>query len=369
MLKYWFKNRLLFGLLTSAALALIFSFAFAFAPSQSVKTISSEESIYLNSSIDFQIPNPSVEQLTEIENQSFVDNTFGYYLTKANLSSDKTSKINLLLTSDLNKMELTMFNEKTLISSVSNDSKFIYLDEVASNSLNAKIGSQVKVSLAGSSFTYTVCRIYATNSLFKEGTAIVDFSGDIKDVYSNNASINSLSGAFIDSNDVGATDSYLNSYKPLGRLKDRSEFDSDEAYNTYNDAILSGNYKNEITNFSNKREFATEKLENAKSKLSIMAIVGACVSFALYILISLILRNRKSENNYFKNVLKNKKSIKGYRIYTFVFDALVYFLITVILSSVFGIANIILIPSVIALVGFVSSLVINMIQDKKYVKQ
>lgn len=368
MLKYWFKNRLIFSFFVSASLALIFCFAFAFIPSQNVNDIRVEESIYLNSSIDFQIPNPSIAQLNDIEKEPFVNNTFGYYLTKTNVVSEKSSKTNLLLTNDINKLDMTMLNSNTLINSIDNSSNFAYLDETASNALGVNVGSQIRVNLAESIFIYTVSRIYNANSLFKEGTIIVDFSGSIKETYLNNASENSLSGAFINSCDVNATDFYLNSYKPLGRLKERSEFESDEAYNKYNETVLSQNYKNEITNFSAKRESAIQKFESAKNKLSLMVYIGSIVVFVVYILLSLVLRNRKSESNYFKNVLKNKKKIKNYRLLSFIFDTSIYFLITIIVASAMNIFNLVLVPSIIAFIGFGSSFAINMIQDKKYAK-
>lgn len=94
MFKYWIKNRFAFDIVASLFLSLLFCFAFILPSNLNYNNLNSENSLYLNSEIDFQIPNPSVTQLNEIKAKSFVEDTFGYYLTKTNLTGNKSSKVN-----------------------------------------------------------------------------------------------------------------------------------------------------------------------------------------------------------------------------------------------------------------------------------
>ncbi len=368
MIKYWFKNRLFLDFLIVAVLAALFSFAFSMPQSSEYHKVLSDNSIYLNSTIDYQVPNPSLDQVDDIEKETFVDKVCGYYLTKTNIEGSKASKVNLMMPSKMDRLSITMFNDKTRIKSIENTANNAYLDETASSAIGAKIGDEIKITLASTKLSYVVTSIYKANSLFKEGTVIVSFDGDIKTVYESNASSKSLSGAFIDATDVDACSNYLKNYIPLGRLKDRSEFDSDEAYEIYTEAIMSGNYQNEITNFSALRTSATSSSNKAKNTVKIMAYVGIAVVSLLYVLLTELLRLRKSEKVYFGEVLKNKRPIIKYRIASFITGLALYLAITMLLQLLIHSIEFIIIPSCIAAVVFVLVLVLNIIQDKKYLK-
>lgn len=368
MIKYWIKNRLIFDLLIAAVLSLLFSFAFVYPSNNNCLNIQNENSIYLNSDIDFQIPNPSVGQLSEIKAKSFVEDTFGYYLTKTTVKGTYSSKVNFLMSDTMGSLSMTMFNDKTSISSITKTSNYAYVDLIAAKALGLKCGEELSVTIVGTTLKYTVCGIYESNSLFNEGTVLVDFSGDIKTIYETNASSNGYAGAFINASNESECESFLRNYIPEGRLKERSEFDSDEAYNTYNDAIKSGNYANEITNFESSRIQANKELSSAKSTRTTMGYIGSIVVGIVYIIASFILRNRKSEDKYFKEVLKNKKTISQYRIASLIFGLVVYVLATVVLQVYFGTLSISLIPLCISATLIFVAYIINVVKDKKYLK-
>ena len=293
MVKYWIKNRLVVDLLIAAVLSLLFSFAFVYPSNNNCLNVQNENSIYLNSDIDFQIPNPSVSQLSEIKAKTFIQDTFGYYLTKTTSKGNKSSKVNFLMSDTMGSLSMTMFNDKTSISSISKTSNYAYVDLIAADSLGINCGDELSVTIAGSTLKYIVCGIYEDNSLFSEGTVLVDFSGDIKTVYEANASSNGYAGAFINASNESECESFLRSYIPEGRLKDRSAFESDEAYNTYNEAIKSGNYANEITNFGSIRIQAKTELASAENTRTTMGLIGSIVVGIIYIISGFILRNRK----------------------------------------------------------------------------
>lgn len=364
MIKYWIKNRLIYELILAIALSFFLNFVFVYPTNEVCANIQDDNGIYLNSNIDFQIPNPSMEQLNDIKSQSFVKDTFGYYLTKTNVNNHK---ISLLMSDQMNSLDFTMFNAQTKRDSLSSNNKNIaYIDQIAANKLNAKIGDELTISLAGRNLKYELHSIYKANTLFSEGTVLIDFANDVKQIYDENGLSNNYSGAFISASNILDCQSYLKNYIPLGRLKDRSEFDTDEAYNIYNNAILSGNYANEVTNFSDARSNALNEYENAANKRTMMTYVGAILSGIIYIGVCLILRGRKSEKKYFKSVLKNKKLISKYRIYSLICNIIVFTIVSIILQLAMKFTSFMVVPTMLCIVLFVASYVVNVVLDKKY---
>ena len=369
MIKYWIKNRFIFDLVIAVALSLLFCFAFVQPQKQKYDKVLDENFVYANSEVDYQIPNPSIEQLTEIKNQSFVEDVFGYYLTKTNVKGNNTSKVNLIMSDTMNSLSFTMYNDKTkLESSNQNETNYAYLDKTAADALKVSIGEEIKITLASTTLSYKVSRIYSANPLFKEGSIIIDFSGELKNIYNANVKSNGYSAAFIKTNNVSECSNYLNNYKPLGRLKDRSEFETDEAYNTYNNAIMSGNYSNEITNFSESRKLAIKEIDSSKNNLIMMSYIGSAISAVALIIFAFILRHRKSEKKYFKDVLKNKKSTISYRTCSLLLGLVVYGLIACLIQLLFNSISLVIIPIVIVLGVYVLIYILDLVQDKSYIK-
>ena len=168
MIKYWVKNRLLFELIITAVLSLLFSFAFVFPSNYNCAKIEDDDSIYLNSNIDFQIPSPSISQLGEIKSKPFVNDTFGYYLTKTNIIGKNNSNINLLMSNQMDSLQLTMFNDSTKIASYSESliGNIAFLDEIAAKKLNVGVGDELTIAIAGQNLKYTTSTIFRKNMLF-----------------------------------------------------------------------------------------------------------------------------------------------------------------------------------------------------------
>ena len=369
MVKYWIKNRFIFDLVIAIILSLLFSFAFVKPQKQNYDKAIDDNFVYANSDADFQIPNPSIEQLAEIKNQSFVEDVFGYYLTKTNVTGNNSSKVNLIMSDTMNSLSISMYNDKTkLDSNNQKEVNYAYLDKTAADDLKVSIGDEIKITIASTTLSYKVSRIYVANPLFKDGSIVLDFSGELKNIYNANVKSNGYSAAFIDASNVSECCNYLNNYKPLGRLKDRSEFETDEAYNLYNDAIMSGNYSNEITILSENRELAIKEINSSKSNLIMMAYIASAISAVALIIFAFILRHRKSEKKYFKNILMNKKSTIIYRTCSLLLGLLAYTLTTCIIQLVFNSISLVIVPVVIDLVVYVLIYILDLVQDKSYIK-
>lgn len=366
MLKYWFKNRFILDLLLSIVLSLLFIFAFFFTTNANYNKVCSDYDVCLNSNVDYHIPTPSVTQLEEIKNKSFVDDVFGYYFTSTSVSGTKSSKTNIVMSNQMNSISLTPFNDNTLIKSVEKDANYALIDEKASNNLGVDVGSKIKFAIGTYNLEFTVSAIYKNTSLFDDGVILIDFSGSTKEAYESKVSSNSYSAAFIKCNNGEQCEEYLKNYIPLGRLRDRSEFSTDEEYNAYNNAVMSGNYSNEITNYYSLRSVAISESNKAKNSETVMCYIGASVVGILYIVICLMLRNRKSEKIYFSNVLKNKEAIKKYRVSSLLTALIVYCSSVFLFQLLFKEFMVVAIPTAIASALFIVAFVIDICLDKKY---
>lgn len=369
MLKYWTKNRFLFDIVSGIALSLLFCFAFVSPSYGSYSRAYAENTIYLNTKIDYQVPNPSKDQLGEIKELTFVDDVFGYYFTKTNISGGESAKINLLMSDTMNSVGMTMFGPRSLKTKTIQADNAAFIDEKAAKALNAGLGDRINISIASSKIDYVVCGIYESTNAYPDGAVLIEFAGEAKITYEANASSKAYSGAFIDASNEQECKQYLNSYIPMGRLKDRSEFSTDEAYNLYNNSILSGNYSNEISDFCSQRPMAVDAVNTEKSGLTKMTFIGAAAVGVAFLAINEILRFRKSENHYFSALLKNKKSISTYRWLSFVIGLSSYVAGTVVISLLTSELSVVIIPLALSAGLFTVTHILNLIQDRSYLKK
>lgn len=307
MFSYWIKKRFGFSIIISVAVTIGYVFAFVLPYAQNATQNELAQSVYRDSEIDFDIPSPTKSQLQEIRNLDFVDEAFGYYITEANLNYDGTSIESKLMISDtVESVDITMFGVKRSIadSSISVDYPLIIGQDFASE-YDLRIGDE----LSYGSFVLTVTRIVEPDT-YKDCVLVLIQNGDLLDLIESKS--NSYSGAYLSVNDVTAADRYLRSYRPEGRLRDRSVFDSDEEYQIHYDAWLNANYYNEITSFE-------ERLNEVRLVDTSSIWAGSVAVLFVNLVCSILLFMRKTERLYFKT-RKSKRGLSGYYIKTFISD-------------------------------------------------
>lgn len=298
MIKYWLKNRFLFSLISVLALGTVSLFAFA----KPNFTAHSENilltSVYDKTNIDYDIPAPTKDQLTEIENLDYVDGAFGYYFTDSSLKiSGKSKKTKVLFSDMLDSLEFSMYNYSRLISKLDGLSNPLYADYKFVKDNNIQLGNEVEFN----GIKFQVGRIYETNTYY--GSAVfVPLIGEQKTLIESVS--RSYSGAYLKVNDLTKADAYLRNYKPLGRLKTRAEFNTDEEYQIHYNSWSKANYYNEITSFESKRESVNLKTE-------VNFYLGVAISTILMIGLYVGLSFRNCEKVYFSK-RKDKKEVKLY---------------------------------------------------------
>ncbi len=365
MLGYWFKKRFLISVVVSILLSVTYIVAFVIPFSKSVTENYMKTAVFEETNISYDIPSPTKAQLEELLSLDFVDDAFGYYVTSAQLRFDgDTIETNLMISDCVDSIEMTMFNEERTIASA-NDANCIplYIGEDFAQLYGVTIGDVLDYS----GYELTVVAICEPDS-YKSCVLIPIESGELLDMIESRA--NSYSGAYISVNDNQAAERYLRTYKPEGRLRDRSSFSSEEEYQIHFDSWQNANYYNEITSFE-------ERLDGARLVDTNMIWIGSVSLVVLLIGIDLILYLRKSERSYFKTK-KSKIGLRLYYVLSFIFDLVnmaiaamlttyIYSLINKGYSSQSAYVEAIIISSSSILLALIINLIINNIHVNRIV--
>lgn len=118
--------------------------------------------------MDFIAPEPSYEQVTELEGQNGVDKIFPFYLTKTQVSVNGVSRITTVLLSDqFQNVGITMYNEARVIEKVATEViNPIYIDWQFAQDTGAKPGDRVSFTINGAAVEFQVYAIYETNIIY-----------------------------------------------------------------------------------------------------------------------------------------------------------------------------------------------------------
>lgn len=329
MLHYWMKNRLAVSLIASLLLISLISFVFISTNISNIANSYNEMSIYEGSNIDFDVPSPSKLQVNELETLDHIEHVIPYiYTTKSvrYFSSNSLSNVGVLLLDNFDDIELTMYNSSRLIEKSTNysdnplivDYRFIKLSGLT-------LGDVVQIPFGGSLVSFTIDGIYETNTYYQSNTIMGLWQGDQKILTENSLGRElNYSGAYIVSNSVSVTDNYLiNQFKPYGRLRDRSEFDSDAAYQIHYNAFMNSNYANEITSFADLLVVSQDRAANYKQVSQVSLLSGTLLLLVVQTAFSIALIFRKSEIKYFNSKKRTGSSYGSYYIYSMIFEIFV----------------------------------------------
>ncbi len=320
MTGYWIRHRLLWSLILSIALALIVGLLFVFPYVNKLADDYNSQSMYRNTEIDFIVPEPSFDQVAELPGTNGIDKVFPYFLTKTEVKAgNKTRTTTILLSDQFQNVDMTMYNDKRLIKkSESEYDDSVMVDWKFCKDTSSKIGDTISFSVGEKTVDCRIYAFYETNSIYDDGAILVKISGDQFEAIKQKSLNNGYSGMFVKAKDYNECHQYFSEeYRPLGRLKDRDQFDTDEQYETHYNAIMSSGFANEITDFRIKEN----KLDKAVSPLLIVLAVAITVVFLLGV--NLFLAKRGCERQYFvKTCIPKGQKVGSYYKITFFFELL-----------------------------------------------
>lgn len=321
---YWVRHRLLLTIVLCITSAMVVGLLFAFPHITQQAGNYNAQSIYQNTDTDFIAPEPSYEQASELECQNGIEKVFPFYLTKAQVFVNGTPRTTTVLLSDrFQNVGITMYNEARIIEkSSANAENPIYIDWQFAKDTGAELGDTVSFSINNEAVEFQIYAIYETNTIYDGGAILAQITDEqAADIRSNSVN-NGYSGMYISATDYSTCRSYLTTdYRPLGRLKDREAFDSDEQYQIHYDAIMSAGYANEITDF-HVRETDSD-IENS----SMMIWIGAVLAATIAIVFNMIMRKRGCEGAYFmKFCIPKGQDVKPYYKASFCAETIIWLL-------------------------------------------
>ena len=332
MIKYWAKNRLLFDILVPIILVLLVTFAFISPMFEIIGEANLMQSLYNNDKLDFDVPSPSYDQIAQLEAETSIESVFPYYYTEVDLSvNGKTRETNLFFSDAFDKLDQTMYcDERRIEVSKETYSNPIFVDYEFIKDTGAKLGSTVSVSFGGTKIDFQIAAIYETNTYYEGGAVLAKWEGLQKDTIMALSPKLVYSGAYIQAADHGQCKNYLGTqYKPYGRLRDASEFATQEAYEIHYNAFMSANYSNEISDFNAKGQDIVPKVDAKMSTANKNVVLSGVIIAVTLIAANVLLWVRKSERGYFA---RRKVSGDG--------NIVVYYLISTIVQAIILIGGI-----------------------------
>ena len=185
-------------------------------------------------SVDFIISAPSKDQVSEISTLPYVDSIVPYAFRSIEVSeNNKIIETNLYIIENGNDLSSTVFSEKLVVKKTnSNPENALYISQDFAQSSKLNLNDTVDLSIEGNSVKFQIAGIYKSDYRNVGGTLIAVLSDDVNSALGGTYRYN---GAYVCSNDVNKTRDYLEDYQPLGDLRSREEFSSDEAYQIYLD--------------------------------------------------------------------------------------------------------------------------------------
>lgn len=380
MLCYWIRYRFFLTSILCVVMALIMALFFAFPYISQRANNYNSQSVYKSTDVDFNVPEPSFGQVDELVGNHGIDKVFPYFMTKTQISVNGMLRTTTVLLSDRwENVDVTMYNCKRLIEK--SDAEYnnpILVDWQFCHDTGANLGDMILFTIDGITTEYRIYAIYETNSIYDGGAVLAYISDEQKESIKQKSKNSGYSGMYISARDYSVCRSFLTTdYRPLGRLKSRELFDSEEQYQIHYDAILSYEYANEITDF-HIRENNLEKPENP-----IMIWLGASLSAILVMVFNFVMVKRGCEEVYFtKQLIPRGKNVRPYYILTFIFEPILFCIFyTVVLIAKIHLSDeyiprmvldgkLVVIP-VIVIIAEVINLIINyfMISSEGYIRR
>ncbi len=311
MKKKWYQNYLLIGTLVVIVIALVCSFAFTQSNIRQLEQKHVFESIYKDTKIDFIIPSPADNQIGELESNNAIKSVTPYYetATKATINGAAASGTTLMFPYE-GKMEQTPYCQTRVIAG---DKQYgvgdAVIDRAYAEKNGCKVGDKVQLTLGGSTVEYTIAAIAETNTYYNDGTvAFVLKKADAEGLTTRDTR---YSAAYVEAADKAACKTFLeHEYKPLGRLKNKADFSSEEAYNQHVQNFNDADWSKEITNCEANYNSLKVKYANVESSATVNLIIAAVIVALAIIIFNVVVIQNGTLKKIMREVLVKKNGTK-----------------------------------------------------------
>lgn len=249
--------------------------------------------------VDFIIQAPSAKQISELEALNHIDRAVPYYFRSVDVSKGKKNTAsNLFIIENAEDIGYTIFSDKLLLNRCDAADNPLYVTDDFSKSIGVKIEDPIDIAVDGTIVRFTVAGIYKSDYRNVGGSLLAIMAGDVK----NAMKTSRYSGAYIASNNLTETGKYLeNEYIPMGDLRDRAEFESDEAYQIYLDTR--GQSDSTMAAFV-KADYVKELSKRNEDKM-LRSMILMIVMFVIAYMIVMVIVSVRASGYIKKNVLRD----------------------------------------------------------------
>ena len=305
---------LLLGTIIMILVSCLCSFVFVKGNLEQAARKSNFESIYMNTTIDYIVPGPSNSQIEQLESTdgNGIKTVTPYYETTTTVNvNGKSVEGTSILFPFAEKMQYTPYGASRITSGATELSGGdAVVDQTYVERNGCAIGDSVSISIADRDYNFKITSVSESNTYYANGTIALILSEDaaiqlIDDGFR-------YSAAYISADDVEACEAYLYSeYKPLSRLKERSEFDSEDVYNQHLQNFNEADWAKEITNCQENYKALSVKYENVQTGIWTNIFIMSLIVAIVIIVFNTILLTNSSMKSFMKAFLVKKSGTKG----------------------------------------------------------
>ncbi len=284
--------------------------------------------------VDYIITAPSADQVADIGSMGHVNRIVPYYYRSVSVPGIKGNVAsNLFIIEETGDLPYTTLSDALVIDKLSSGSgNSLYVTEEFAKNVGVGLGDTLQLTIDGLSLDFTVSGIYKSDYRHVGGTLITIMTDEI----SNAMKSAKYAGAFVNSSNLSETGNYFsNEYVPMGDIRSRDEFDSDDAYQTYldtrkqsdttKDAFVTADYIKELS-----RRNSSKLIRNI-----LIAIACAVSGYLIVMLFMAIRSNGYTKANVLRDIKDNftiEQETRMYKKYFFSMG-LIMFLINVLIIA------------------------------------
>ncbi len=272
------------------------------------------ESIYAHTTIDYIVPGPSNSQIDELESteENGIKAVTPYYETTTVIDINGSSVNGTsILFPFAEKMKYTPYGSARITNGATElKGGDAVVDQAYLDNIGYGIGDNVSINIADREYTFKITSVAETNTYYNNGTIALILSRDAAHQLEE-AGIK-YSAAYISADDKAACETYLYSeYKPLSRLKGRSEYDSEDTYNQHLQDFNDADWSKEITNCQENYKVLSVKYDNVQTGIWINNLIMAIIIAIVIIVFNTVLLTNSGMKSFMKTFLVKKSGTKG----------------------------------------------------------
>ena len=310
--KKWLINYLLVGTALVVLVSLINTLAFVNPNMKKSAEKHVFDSMYQDTSIDFIVPSPANEQISDEESNpdNGIKTLTPFFLTNQSyeVGSKKISS-DIILFPNADKINKSPYCSKRIINGNSElSSGDAVVDQSYAKKYGVSIGDRVSLAIMDLKLDFTITSISEDNLLYDKGSiAVVLRSTDTQTLISEGAT---YSAAYVEAENYNVCVNYLmNEYKPYGRLKPASAFSSDDTYNQHYENFMNADWSKEITNFASNYDSLKVKYANYESSILLNRIIGSTLIGLVIFVYQLIILAKPGLKKFIQNYLVKKNGL------------------------------------------------------------